>query len=112
MSLFPARMKKIDPIQNEGGIECSQHALMAGDSLDSGRIWLKFELIQAFMHVLIACKNEEEPNKNEGTSVFTTFLPLSLWGYFRCSRAAKSGVHGPIRLNFKLSCPSARMKTI
>ena len=37
---------------------------------------LKFELIQAFMHVLETCKNEEDPNKNEGARVFTRFLPL------------------------------------
>ena len=31
----------------------------------------KFELIQAFMHVLDTCKNEEDPIKNEGARVFT-----------------------------------------
>ena len=36
----------------------------------------KFELIQAFMHVLDTCKNEEDPIKNEGAGVFTRFLPL------------------------------------
>ena len=36
----------------------------------------KFELIQAFMHVLVTCKNEEDPIKNEGSRVFTRFLPL------------------------------------
>ena len=36
----------------------------------------KFELIQAFMHVLITCKNEEDQNKNEGARLFTRFLPL------------------------------------
>ena len=35
----------------------------------------KFELIQAFMHVLDTCKNEEDPIKNEGARVFTRFLP-------------------------------------
>ena len=35
---------------------------------------LKFELIQAFKHVLATCKNEEDPIKNEGTRVFTRFL--------------------------------------
>ena len=35
-----------------------------------------FELIQAFMHVLNICKNEEDPIKNEGARVFTRFLPL------------------------------------
>ena len=36
----------------------------------------KFELIQAFMHVLLACKNEVDQIKNEGARVFTRFLPL------------------------------------
>ena len=37
----------------------------------------KFELIQAFMHVLIVtCKNEEDQIKNEGARLFTRFLPL------------------------------------
>ena len=32
----------------------------------SGPIWLNFELIQAFMHVLIACKYEKDQMKNSG----------------------------------------------
>ena len=36
----------------------------------------KFELIQAFMHVLVTCKNEDDRIKNEGARVFTRFLPL------------------------------------
>ena len=36
----------------------------------------KFELIQAFMYVLVTCKNEEDLIKNAGARVFTTFLPL------------------------------------
>ena len=36
----------------------------------------KFELIQAFMNVLLTCKNEVDQIKNEGTRVFTRFLPL------------------------------------
>ena len=64
---------------------------------------LNFELIQAFMHVLDTCKNEEDPIKNEGTRVFTRFLPLYVYGDFsRRSRAANSAVLGPIWPNFKL----------
>ena len=37
---------------------------------------LKFELIQAFMHVLVTCKNEDDRFKNEGARLFTRFLPL------------------------------------
>ena len=46
-----------------------------------GCIWPKFELIQAFMHVLVTCKNEDDRFKNEGARVFTRFLPL--WGFFQ-----------------------------
>ena len=31
----------------------------------------KFELIHAFMYVLVTCKTEEDPIKNEGARVFT-----------------------------------------
>ena len=36
----------------------------------------KFELIQAFMHVIHTCKNEVDQIKNEGARVFTRFHPL------------------------------------
>ena len=35
----------------------------------------KFELIQAFMHVLVTCKNEDQI-ENEGARLFTRFFPL------------------------------------
>ena len=49
---------------------------MADNSEVSGGIWQKFELIQNFMHVLVTCKNEEDPMKNEFAGVATSFLPL------------------------------------
>ena len=36
----------------------------------------KFELIQAFMHVLITCKNEEDQIENKGARLFTKFILL------------------------------------
>ena len=68
------------------------------------------ELIQAFMHVIVTCKNEDDRFKNEGARVFTRFLPLSLWGifqmpkgsFFRYSRAVNSAVLGPIWPNLEL----------
>ena len=42
----------------------------------SGGIWPNFELIQAFMHVLIACKYEKDQMKNNEEIVMTTFSPL------------------------------------
>ena len=36
----------------------------------------EFRTIQAFMHVLIACKYEKDQMKNSGENVLTTFSPL------------------------------------
>ena len=48
--------------------------LRAAYSEDSGGILPKFELIQAFIVVLLTCKNEKDPIKNEGTRVLTSLL--------------------------------------
>ena len=40
------------------------------------RIWPNFELVRDVMDVLVTCKYEEDPIKNEGARVFTTFSPL------------------------------------
>ena len=42
----------------------------------SGRIWPNFELIQAFMHVLIACKYEKDQMKISRENVMTSFSLL------------------------------------
>ena len=49
---------------------------MAANSEVSDGILPKFKLILAFVVGLVICKNEEDPSKNEGTRVVTTFLPL------------------------------------
>ena len=48
----------------------------------SGGILPKFELIQAFIVVLITCKNEEHPIKNEGAKVLTRFSHYKSMGIF------------------------------
>ena len=45
-------------------------------SVVGGWVWPKIRLIQTFMGVLVTCKNEEDPFKNEGTRVVTTDLQL------------------------------------
>ena len=75
----------------------------AANSEVSGRILPKFELIEAFIVVLVTCKNEEDPIKNEGARVLTRFSPLQVYGnFFRRSRAANSAVLGRIWSNFEL----------
>ena len=71
-----------DPIKNEGAKVVTTLYINILDAKgqitqeSAVGIWLKFELIQAFMYVLVTCKNEEDPIINEGARVFTTFLPL------------------------------------
>ena len=42
----------------------------------SGGILPKFEFIQAYIVILVTCKNDEDPIKNEGARVLTRFSPL------------------------------------
>ena len=55
----------------------------ANNSEVRGRILPKFELIQAFIVVLITCKNEEDPIKNEGARVLISFLHYKSMGIFQ-----------------------------
>ena len=41
-----------------------------------GPIWPNLELTRDVMDVLVTCKYEEDPIKNEGVRVVTTFSPL------------------------------------
>ena len=54
----------------------------AANSEVSGGILSKFELIQAFIAVLVTCKNEEDPFKNEGARALTRFSPLLVYVIF------------------------------
>ena len=70
-----------DPIKNEGAIVVTTlcqffRRARADNSGVGGGIWPKFVLIQAFIHVLTTCKNEDDRIENEGTRVFTRLLPL------------------------------------
>ena len=51
------------------------------------------------MHVLVTCKNEDDPIKDEDARVFTKKKKKKVC---RCSRADNSGVGGGIRPNFEL----------
>ena len=83
MSSLPARMRMIESKMKE--LECSQDYShyksmgifpRAANSAVLGPIWPNFELVLDVMDVLVTCKYEEDPIKNEGARVFTTFSPL------------------------------------
>ena len=71
-----------DLIKNEGArvltrlYEVFFRSSRATNSEVSSGIRPKFELIQAFIVVLVTCKNEEDPIKNGGARVLTRFSPL------------------------------------
>ena len=73
---------KEDPIKNEGARVltrlccCFFRRSRAAYSVVSSGIMPKFKLIQAFMVVLVTCKNEKDHIKNEGSRVLTKFSPL------------------------------------
>ena len=86
MSSLPARMRMIETKMKE--LECSQDLThyksmgifsrrsRASNSAVLGPIWPNFELVRDVMDVLVTYKYEEDPTKNEGARVFTTFSPL------------------------------------
>ena len=82
MSLLPANMRKIRSKMQV--LESSQHfshyksmeifsrRSRAANSTVLGPIWPNFELVRDVMDVLVTCKYEEYPIKNEGARVVTT----------------------------------------
>ena len=62
----------------------------------------EFQTHTSFTVVLVTCKNEKDPIKNEGARKVTTFLQLHVYGDFsRRSRAANSEVLCLILPNFE-----------
>ena len=104
MLSLPVRMKRIPSRTTEkSGNTVFQIITLFVAMETGGRIWPNFELIQASMHVLIACKYEKDQMKNSRENVMTSFSPLKVYGiFFRRSRAANSVVHGLISPNFEL----------
>ena len=93
MSSLPARMRMIDSKMKE--LECSQdfshyksmgifsRRSRAANSAVLNPIWSNFELVRDVMDVLVTCKYEEDPIKNECARVGTTFFPIiTLWELF------------------------------
>ena len=77
MSSLPVSMKRIpSKTTKKSGNTVFQIITLSVAMETSGRIWPNFELIQAIMHVLIACKYEKDQMKNSGENVMTSFSPL------------------------------------
>ena len=48
----------------------------AANSAVLGQYWLKFELVRDIIDVLVTCKYEEDPTKNEGVRVLTRLYDI------------------------------------
>ena len=55
---------------------------MAASFVAGGWVWPKIKLVQTVMGVLVSCKNEEEPFKNDGARVVTTDIRLKVYAHF------------------------------
>ena len=84
MGLLVACKNEEDPIKNEGArvittlfinFSDTQGQLTPKSVMESCRN-SKLKPIQVFIVGLVICRNEEDPSKNEGSRVVTTFLPL------------------------------------
>ena len=49
---------------------------MAANSAVLSPIWPNFELVRDVIDVLVTCKYEEDPIKNEGARVYTTLTAI------------------------------------
>ena len=86
MSSLPARMRMIESKMKEQeysqdfshyksmGIFPDAQGQLTPQSLV--RFWPNFELVRDVIDVLVTCKYEKDPIKNEGARVDTTFSPL------------------------------------
>ena len=108
LSSLPAKNEE-DPITNDGarvfttlyinfsdaqGQITLKLVVVSGRNLNSSKIscmsylparmgMIESKLVRDIMDVLITCKYEEDPIKNEGARVFTTFSPLYPYGSYR-----------------------------
>ena len=79
----------------------------------------KFVLMQAFMYVLVTCKNEEDLIKNEGARVITNFSNYKSMGIFRFGQGqltpqplVRSASNSNSVLTLRLSSLPERIKKI
>ena len=85
MFSLPASMEKI--LSKMKALECSQYYTAIfrrawADNSRVGGIWPKFELIQAFMHVLVTCKNEDDRIKMKELECQQDFSHYKSMGIF------------------------------
>ena len=77
MSSIPTNLKWIGLIQSEKKWKHQIfRRLRAGNYVVRGRIWPNFKLIQALMNVIITCKYEKDPIKDDREKVATPSFKL------------------------------------
>ena len=76
----------------------------------------KFKHIQAFMHVLVTCKNEEDQIENEGARLFSHYKSMGIFpdaqGQLTLQSTVRSGQISNSSKTLCLSSLPAKMKKI
>ena len=79
MRMIESKMKELESSQDFSRYKSMgifSRGSRAANSAVLGPIWPNFELVRDVMDVLVTYKYEEDPIKNEGARVLTTFSPL------------------------------------
>ena len=74
LDTYKFKMNRIN--SNREKVATAIFLMLKGSSVVPGQIWPNFELIQALMYVIITCKYEKDPIKNNREKVATPFLKL------------------------------------
>ena len=74
----PQNMQTSSPKGNDAHLRAiiQREKKRAANSVVRGRIWPNFKLIQALMYVIITCKYEKDPMKNNPEKAATPFFKL------------------------------------
>ena len=81
----------------------------AANSALRGQIRPKFELAWNFMRVLLTCKNEDDPIKNEGAGVLTRFPHYNHMGVICCHEKISDPIWPKTSCSFS---PTAMIKFV
>ena len=77
---FDEDLIKMKSLSSKQHFPQSMRPSRAANSPANGQNWAKIKFVRDFITVLVICKFDEDPNKNEVAIVRTTFSPSYVYG--------------------------------